>query len=165
MEDKREESMVKIRKMLENIDFCMMTTIDNGTLRSRPMSTQAAEFDAEIWFFTSDDSHKISELEKDDRVCLAYSKPDDSTYVSVTGRGEISRDKAKMEELWSPVLKARFPGGLEDPKLCLLKVKVEQAEYWESTAGKLVELFGLVKALATGTQADYGENEKVDLRP
>jgi general stress protein 26 len=163
MANEREESIAKLREMLEDIDFCMMTTIDSGHLRCRPMSTQVAEFDGEVWFFTRDNSHKIDEIEKDNRVCLGYSKPDDSTYVSVSGRAEMTKDRAKMEELWSPILKAWFPAGLDDPHICLMKVTVEHAEYWESPNGKLVQLFGFVKALATGQEADYGENKKIDL--
>jgi general stress protein 26 len=163
MANEREQSIEKLREMLEDIDFCMMTTMDGGQLHCRPMSTQAAEFDAEIWFFTRDDSHKISEIEKDNRVCLGYANPDDSTYVSVSGRAEMSKDRAKMEELWNPILKAWFPDGLEDPNICLMKVTVEQAEYWESPSGKVVQLLGFVKALATGQEANYGENRKIDL--
>jgi general stress protein 26 len=163
MANEREESIAKLREMLEDIDFCMMTTIDGGHLRCRPMSTQAAEFDGDVWFFTRDDSHKVEEIERDDRVCLGYSKPDDQTYVSVSGRSEITKDRAKMEELWNPILKAWFPEGLDDPHICLMKVTIEHAEYWESPSGKLVQLFGFVKALATGQEADYGENKKIDL--
>ena len=163
MEDTRRESVEKIRELLEGIDFCMLTTIDSGHLRARPMSTQQAEFDGDIWFFTSDETHKVEEIEKDNRVCVAYAKPDDDTYVSVSGRAEVVKDRAKMEELWSPILKAWFPEGLDDPHLCLLKVSAEQAEYWDSPSGKLVQLFGFVKAIATGQEADWGENKKVDL--
>jgi general stress protein 26 len=163
MEDTRRDSIEKIRKLLEGIDFCMLTTIDGGHLRSRPMSTQQADFDGDVWFFTSDNTHKIDEIAKDNRVCAAYAKPDSDTYVSLSGRAEIVKDRAKMEELWSPSLKAWFPDGLEDPHLCLLKVSAEQAEYWNSPSGKLVQLFGLVKAIATGEQADWGENKKVIL--
>ena len=163
MQDARRDSIEKIRQLTEGIDFCMLTTIDAGQLRSRPMSTQQTEFDGDIWFFTSDDTHKVDEIAKDDRVCAAYAKPSDDTYVSISGRAEIVRDRAKMEELWSPILKAWFPQGLDDPHLCLLKVTAEQAEYWDSPSGKLVQLFGFVKALATGQEADWGENKKVDL--
>lgn len=163
MNETRQEQIAKLRELLEGIDFCMLTTIDSGQLRSRPMSTQQAEFDGDVWFFTSDESHKIEEIEKDNRVCLAYAKPDSDTYVSVSGRAEITRDRAKMEELWSPILKAWFPGGLDDPHLCLMKVSAEHAEYWDSPSGKLVQLFGFVKALATGQEAEWGENKKIDL--
>ena len=163
MEDTRSNAIEKIRKLTEDIDFCMLTTIDAGHMRSRPMSTQQTEFDGDLWFFTDDNTHKIDEIAKDNRVCAAYAKPDSDTYVSISGRAELVRDPAKMEELWSPVLKAWFPGGLEDPHLCLLKVTAEQAEYWDSPSGKLVQLFGFVKAIATGEEADWGENKKVIL--
>jgi general stress protein 26 len=163
MADSRQDSIKKIKELLVGIDFCMMTTIDSGKLRSRPMSTQAAEFDAEIWFFTRDNTHKMDEIKKDDRVCLGYSNPDNNTYVSVSGRAEMSKDRAKMEELWNPILKAWFPDGLDDPNICLMKVTAEQAEYWDASSGKLVQLIGFVKALATGQEADYGENKKIEL--
>jgi len=163
MEDARKNSIEKIRKLTEEIDFCMLTTIDAGHMRSRPMSTQQTEFDGDLWFFTSDNTHKIDEIAKDNRVCAAYAKPASDTYVSISGRAEVVKDRAKMEELWSPILKAWFPDGLEDPHLCLLKVTAEQAEYWDSPSGKLVQLFGFVKAIATGEEADWGENKKVIL--
>ncbi len=164
MQNTREESIKKLKELTEDIDFCMLTTMDGGYLRSRPMSTQEFDVEGELWFFTSDNTHKVEEIEKDNRVNVAYSKPDDNTYVSVSGRAEISIDRAKIEELWSPILKAWFPEGLDDPHLCLLKVSVEQAEYWDAPSSKLVEIFGFVKSLATGQQASYGENEKIDLK-
>ena len=163
MEDARKNSIEKIRELTEDIDFCMLTTIDAGHMRSRPMSTQQTDFDGDLWFFTSDNTHKIDEIAKDNRVCAAYAKPASDTYVSISGRAEVVKDRAKMEELWSPILKAWFPDGLEDPHLCLLKVTAEQAEYWDSPSGKLVQLFGFVKAIATGEEADWGENKKVIL--
>lgn len=163
MHHNRDEAIKKIQELTEGIDFCMLTTNDGGALRSRPMSTQDTDFDGDIWFFTSEDTHKIEEIEKDNRVAIAYSKPDDNIFVSVSGRASISKDKAKMKELWSPVLKAWFPEGLDDPKLCLLKVEAEQAEYWEGSSSTLVQLFGMVKAIATGQEADYGENKKLQL--
>ena len=163
MANNHQESIEKIRELTHGIDFCMLTTIDGGYLRSRPMSTQEFEFDGELWFFTSDDTHKISEIEKDSRVNVAYSKPDDNVYLSISGKAEVVKDQAKIDELWSPVLKAWFPKGKDDPSLCLLKIPVDQAEYWDAPSSKIVQLFGMVKAIATGTEADYGENKKINL--
>lgn len=163
MEDKRSEAIGKLKELLEGIDFCMLTTLDGGHLRSRPMSTQQVEFDGDLWFFTSDQTHKVEEIEKDSRVNVAYSQPDENRYVSVSGTAEVVKDRAKIEELWNPIHKAWFPEGLDDPTLCLLKVSVEQAEYWDSPSSKIVQIYGFVKALATGTEASYGENEKISL--
>ncbi len=160
----REEAIEKLNGLIEDIDFAMLTTIDtDGVLRSRPMSTQKAEFDGELWFFTSDRTHKTEEIERDSRVNVSYAEPKDNVYVSVSGAASISKDRAKMEELWNPILKAWFPDGLETPGICLLKVNVEQAEYWDSPSSTLVQVAGFVKALVTGKRADGGENEKITL--
>ena len=162
MQDTRQESVDKLKGLIEGIDFCMLTTIDRGHLRSRPMSTQEFEFDGDLWFFTSDNTHKVEEISKDNRVNVSYSKPGDDTYVSVSGRTEVVKDREKIEKYWSPVLKAWFPEGMDDSHLCLLRVAVEQAEYWDVPSGKIVQLIGFVKALATGQEASYGENKKID---
>ncbi len=163
MQNNREESIEKLKGLIEDIDFGMLTTMDGGKLRSRPMSTQEVQADGDLWFFTSDKTHKVDEIEADNRVNVAYSKPDDNVYVSVSGTAAIVKDRAKIEELWSPVLKAWFPEGLDDPSLCLLKVSVEEAEYWDSPNSKLVQIAGFVKALVTGQAAKGGENEKISL--
>jgi general stress protein 26 len=163
MAENRKEAVAKLKELLEGIDFCMLTTISGGHLRSRPMSTQKFEFDGDLWFFTSDKTHKIDEIEKDSRVNVAYAQPDDNKYVSVSGTGVVSKDRSKMEELWNPILKAWFPDGLETSDLCLLKVNVEEAEYWDSSSSTLVQIAGFVKAMVTGEQADWGEHDKVKL--
>lgn len=163
MEDTREASIEKFKSLTEKIDFCMLTTINGGQLRSRPMSTQEMDEAGELWFFTSDETHKVDEIEKDDRVNVAYAKPDDQVYVSVSGRGSISKDREKIEELWSPELKAWFPDGLEDPHLTLLKVSVEEAEYWDSPNSKIVQLYGFIKATLTGEPAQGGDHGKISL--
>jgi general stress protein 26 len=163
MEDTRQESIEKLKSLTESIDFCMLTTINGGQLRSRPMSTQEFGEDGVLWFFTSDNTHKVDEIEKDSRVNVAYSKPEDNVYVSVSGRAQLVKDKEKIEELWNPILKAWFPKGLDDPTLSLLKISVEEAEYWDSPSSTIVQLVGFVKALVTGTSADGGEHEKISL--
>ncbi len=165
MEDNktREEAVKKLRDLIEDIDTAMMTTIDGGVLRSRPMQTQEAEFNGDLWFFTSSETHKTEEIEKDNRVNVSYSKPSGNIYVSVSGTAEIVRDQRKIEELWNPAYRAWFPEGLDDPNLILLKINVEQAEYWDSSSSAVVHLYGFVKALATGERAKGGENEKINL--
>lgn len=158
MNTERSESLEKLKGMLEGIDFTMLTTVARGRLHSRPMSTQEMDENGDLWFFTSDDSRKVSEVDADNRVNAAYSDTSGNTYVSVFGRAEVVNDRAKIEELWNPIHKAWFPEGVDDPHLCLLKVSIEEAEYWDAPSSKFVQLAGLIKALATGTEADYGDH-------
>jgi general stress protein 26 len=163
MEDKRMESIEKLKGMLEDIDFAMLTTMAGNKFRSRPMSTQEMDENGDLWFFTSDETHKVEEIEADDRVLVAYSKPEDNTYVSVFGRAKLVKDRQKIEELWNPIHKAWFPEGVDDPHLSLLKISIEEAEYWDSPNSKLVQIAGFIKALVTGQEADGGDYGKIKL--
>lgn len=163
MAETREQSIKKLGELIYDVDVTMMVTIDDGILRSRPMSTQKTEFDGELWFFTNIKDHKIGEIEKDDRVNLSYAKPDDSIYVSVSGTIEITQNRAKIEELWNPIYKAWFSGGKDDPEIALLKVTVERAEYWDYSAGALVQLAGFVKSLVTGEKLKDENNKTIEL--
>lgn len=154
------EARQKLKHLIENIQIAMLTTQDGILLRSRPMGTIKAEFNGEVWFFTSDDSPKVDQVQHESQVNIAYSSGE--AWVSVSGRARIVHDRVKMEELWNPVLKAWFPDGLETPNICLLCVTTDQAEYWESD-GKVAQTIGLLKALVTGEQSDAGENAKLVL--
>lgn len=164
--DKPRNDIAKLGELIKDIRVAMLTTADTeGRLHSRPMSNQDHEFDGTLWFFTGANSGKVHELARDSHVNLSYANPDDQKYVSVSGRASISRDKAKMKELWSPIHKAWFPDGLDDPNLALLRVEVDSAEYWDAPASSVVQLYGFAKAILTGKA--YGEegveHEKVKL--
>lgn len=160
----RNESIKKLGEMIKDIKVAMLTTVDDdGSLRSRPMMTQQMEFDGDLWFFVGASSATVKEAAQDQRVNLSYMDAGGQRYVSVSGTARLVRDPEKMKELWNPIHKAWFPGGLDDPDLALLKVNVEKAEYWDSPSGKVVALAGFVKALATGERVQGGENEKLDL--
>jgi general stress protein 26 len=156
----------KIAELIKDVRVCMLTTAEqDGTLRSRPMATQElkGDFEGVLWFFTEIDSGKVDEVERERHVNLAYSKPGDQVYVSISGNARIMRDRAKAAELWTPVLKAWFPKGLEDPQLALLRVEATEAEYWEAPHGAVVRVVGLVKSLVTGQKYTPGENKRMEV--
>lgn len=160
----RQEQIEKLGEMIKDIDFSMLTTaLPDGTLRSRPMSTQNKNFDGTLWFFTRADSGKVHEIEDDQHVNISYADTSSQTYISVSGKAKLNRDRAKIEELWSAPLKAWFPDGKDDPQLALLEVKVESAEYWDSSSSAMAHLFGFVKSTVTGQSYEPGENEKIEL--
>jgi len=158
------EDVKKLAKMIHGIDFAMFTTAtEEGSLRSRPMSTQKTEFDGSLWFFSDIDSGKMFEVEQDRHVNLAYAEPQNQRYISVSGRATISRDKAKIKELWSPAIKAWYPEGPDDPKIALIRVDVDQAEYWDNPNNKVVTLIGFIKATMTGERYMPGDHAKMNL--
>jgi general stress protein 26 len=55
-----------------------------------------------------------------------------------------------IKEKWSPVVKAYFPGGADDPNVALMKVRPTSVYYWESETGKMVQFLKMAVAAVTG---------------
>lgn len=164
MTTKREEAIERLRDLIKGIDICMLTTNDAGVLRSRPMSTQDAEFDGTLWFFTDRNTHKVDEIQKDDRVNVSYIGGAKTSFVSVSGTAKLIRDQKKIDEYWKASHSLWFPKGKDDPDLHLLKVEVDQAEYWEISTGTIVHLLSTLKTLVTGAEPDdSGDSKKITL--
>lgn len=161
-----DEKVTKLRELVKAIDFCMLTTIAaDGSLHSRPMSANGEiEPNGDLWFFTYADSAKVIEVDRAEQVNVSFAAPDKQRYVSMSGTAQTVRDRAKMQELWKPELKAWFPRELDEPEIALLKITVASAEYWDAPAGWVAKTVGLIKAATTGEPADSGENETLNLK-
>lgn len=160
------EARAKLWERIKDIKFTMLVTEQpDGTLRSRPMATQQVEFDGDLWFFTKASAPKVDEIAVHQQVNLSYADVDAQSYVSVSGLAELVRERDKIDELWNPMYKAWFPQGKDDPDVALLRVRVTNAEYWDPPAGRMVQLIGYVKSVATGQeyQPSERENRKVSL--
>lgn len=152
------ETRRQLREKIKDIRFGMLTTLDeDGALVSRPMTTQQVEEDGTLWFFGSSETDPVREIRRHDEVNVCYADPDDNRYVSVSGSAEVMRDRAKAKELWSPMAKAWFPEGVDDPRLILIKVEPRRAEYWDSASSKMVTLFAFAKAVIAGRRLEPGE--------
>lgn len=162
-QSKNSESLKKVHDMIENIRIAMMTTVDEqNNLVSRPMAVAQIDESDYIWFFTKRSSPKVDQMQQSQhKVNLSFADADDSNYVSVSGTGQEIDDQAKVDELWSPQVKAWFPEGKEDPELTLLKVHIDMAEYWSASDSKMVRFFQQAAAVVTGDTPKMGENEKV----
>ncbi|HET7112166.1 MAG TPA: pyridoxamine 5'-phosphate oxidase family protein [Pyrinomonadaceae bacterium] len=160
----RESDYKKLREMIKDIDLCMLTTVDEGNdLHSRPMSLNGdVDEEGNLWFFTSSNSHKASEIERTPNVNVSFIDTKEQHYVSISGMAQLVRDKQKIKELWKPVLKAWFPDGPEQADIALLKVNVTKAEFWDGPSSTIAQAISFVSAIFTGKQVELGENKKLD---
>jgi len=154
----------KLYDLIKDMRIAMMTTVDtDGTLHSRPMHSQEADEHGDLWFFTKLQSPKITEISRDNEVNLGYSDPDKQHYVSVSGKAEIVRDRAKIDAMWSEPLRTWFPDGKDDPSIALIRVHPARGEYWDSPSSTVLHLYGYVKAAVTG-ESPKPEQDKVNLK-
>lgn len=155
----RHDGMKKIVDLIEGIDVAMLTTrSSDGRLFSRPMAPLEIDADGSLWFFTSERSAKVHQL---DSVNLAFTDEDDATYVSISGRAGVVDDRARIEQLWTVAAKPWFPSGKDDPDLVLLRVDTDIAEYWDANSSKMVRLLAMAASALSGKPVGLGEHEVV----
>ncbi|GBE91291.1 pyridoxamine 5'-phosphate oxidase family protein [Nostoc cycadae] len=124
----------ELQTLIKGIDYGMLTTVnDDGSLHSCPMhSIDELDTDGTLWFFTSANSHRVSEIEHNQQVNVSFTSSQNQRYISISGTAQLLQDRQKMAELWKPELQTWFSQGLNEPDLALLKVSIKQADYWDS---------------------------------
>jgi general stress protein 26 len=141
----RQESIRIVASTIEGIPVAMLTTTGLGRLRSRPMVTQQLPFDGSLWFLTARAAGKAAEIRDRQAVHVTFVSPAEGRYLWVSGTAALVEDRAFLKRLWHPGYLPWLPGGPDDPGLSLIKVRVEEAEYWDNMAGRMVRLEGFVE--------------------
>jgi general stress protein 26 len=159
----------ELYSLVDGIDIAMMTsrTFD-GTLISRPMSTQEKRPRVDFWFVTSTETHKVDEIQAQPEVNLAYYNNSSREWVSVSGTARIVTDRDLIRTLYKPDWKAWFGdeggdrnGGPNDPRLVLIEVEAHEATYLKSNQPRAVQLFKVAKAMITGEPPKIGDMRHV----
>jgi general stress protein 26 len=148
-------------ELIRGIRVALLTSVDiDGRFHTRPLQTMEVGTDRKLWFFTAWGSPKVRELHEDVRVSVAYADPAKHAYVAITGAAALLHDPLKAKELWSIEQRAYYPDGPADARLALLRVDIEQAEYWLAP-GPVSYLVAAARAALTGAPAGIvGENRK-----
>jgi general stress protein 26 len=158
-----DRALAELARLIEGIAVVMVTTVaDDGVLRSRPMLLEALEPDGSLTFLTHLSSQKVAELSHDARVNVAFVGDKGDRYVSASGTGRTTHDPARMQALWNPTYRAWFPNGPDDPDSAILTVTIDRVEYWDVPSSRLVRLWGVVRALATGEVAEAGDHQTIE---
>lgn len=164
------DELQKLYALIDDIEIAMMTTRRrDGDLQSRAMATQKPAAGADLWFVTYDDSAKLDDLAFDDHLNLAYYRDGNREWISVSGTGVISRDRAKIHELYESDWKVWFTdegdprhGTADDPRMVLIGVTVHAAVFLEVDKPRPVLLYEFVKGWLTGSEPDFGEMHRLE---
>ena len=110
------EGMDKISELVKGIRIAMMSTIDDdGLIHSRPMATQDEPFNGTLWFLTRSSSEKIGDIQQRHNVTLDYADPGNSKYITLRGTATVNQDRAKIDQMWSPIVQSLVSGGKRRP--------------------------------------------------
>ena len=149
--------LTKLGELVEDMSVVMLTTFEEeeGLLMSRPMSPQEMCEQGAIWFLTDPSTNKVKHLQV---MNLGFSNESDSTYVSISGHGEIVDDHARIESLWTVFAKPWFPDGADSNNLALLKFVPHSAEYWDAPNSKMVRMLAMAASIVAAKPIGMGEH-------
>lgn len=157
----------KLWDLIKDTRYGMLThRHGDGQLHSHPLTTQNKKVDegATLYFFVPKNGDIARHVATDPIVNIAYANTDADSYVSVSGRASLLDDPRKKEELFTTMAKAWFPDGVTDPNLGLLAVAIVDAEYWDVTDSRMVQLLKMAKSAVTGEPPkNMAEHKKLDV--
>lgn len=138
--------------------FCTHTaaTAASGGWHARPMSVRAVDEGGILWFFTARDSVKEAELQHDPRVTLFFQRGDHGGHLRLDGTVTTSTDRDLIHRLWSPLLRAWFTEGADDPRIAVLRVEPHHGEYWDHRYNAAITGLQLLFGAVTATRVDEG---------
>ncbi len=144
------DAIQRIRDMVDEAKTCFFCTSGNV----RPMSPLEVDDQGNLWFLSSEDSHKNDELAANPAVRLYFQGSARSGFLYLDGQATVSRDKQRIHELWSFALKTWFTEGEDDPRITVIRVTPTQGYYWDNKHGDAVASAKIVVGAALGMTLD-----------
>jgi general stress protein 26 len=151
-----DEALAKMRELVDQGATCFFcTAITSGQpVPTRPMSVQQVDDQGRLWFLSASDSHQNREIVHDPAVQLLFQGSSHSDFLTLYGRATVSTDRAKIKELWRPILKTWFTEGLDDPRITVLSVEPTAGYYWDTKHNRAVVLAKMIAGAITGKTFD-----------
>jgi len=79
-----------------------------------------------VWFATNPRTRKVRELAQQPRVAMHYFDPSTESYVAITGRARIVRDRKTKDAHWNPAWNAFYTN--RDTDVVLIVVEASRVE-------------------------------------
>jgi len=150
------DAIAKIKDLADGQIGMLCTYTSDHAMDTRPMATLSVADDGTIYFFSQKDSGENQQIVANPAVQLIYANPGKSEYMSLDATASISHDQRKIAELWTPMAKAWFPEGKDDPRITLVTVTVNSGRYWDTKHGKMISMAKIAIGAMTGKPLDDG---------
>jgi general stress protein 26 len=149
------DAAARLRALIGDGSVAMVTATDRRFMpASRPLLTQALEDDGVLWFFVPSDGSLSLDIESNPRVSATYSDSARGVYVSLSGYARLVYDPDRIFALWHERVATWFSEGPLDPRLALLRVDVDHAEYWDERSRRRIRLLALAHAVLRGEPSE-----------
>lgn len=149
-------AIIKIKELVSVAETCFFSTQpsaseSNGT---RPMSVQKTDDAGSLWFLIANDSHTYEDISVNPAVKLYFQGSAHSDFLFLEGQATLSADKAKIKELYNPIMKTWFTEGEDDPRIAVIQVAPTRGYYWDNKHGNVIASIKMAVGAAIGKTLD-----------
>ena len=158
-----QEAVKRIQDTVKTVQTCFFCTVASSENASaaRPMNVRKVDDAGNLWFLSANDSHKNQEIALDPSVTLYFQGSEHSDFLHLKGYATISTDRAKIKELWEPIIKTWFTEGEDDPRITVIKITPSEGYYWDNKHGNLVAGVKMMIGAAIGKTLDDSIEGKI----
>jgi len=153
-----EDALTKIRELLKQFPVAFMVTVRGPEVAARPIGIVGdhGAFDGSLWFITDRRSRKVQAIQSGATTALLFQNDREGAYLHLTGQASVVENPEKLREFYTPVQRAWFPDGVDDPHITLLRFDATTASYWDGHASILRLAAAFAKSVLTGAPGTSG---------
>src|ERR1700712_4519238 len=93
-------NVTDLREALDDGRFVVLTS-GTGALRARPLTLLEVDESGTLWFLVDPDEQLGVDLQRDGSVNVNADLQPDGRWVSVSGKADTTRDRARIDQLWT----------------------------------------------------------------
>ncbi len=154
-----------LREAIDDQRVAMLTTIaPDGQLQSKPMTVLEQDADGNFWCLVESPMGTEGAISTPQRANLAFSS-DSASYVSVACTAQVLHDRARVNQLWTPMAKPWFPDGPDSPDLACLRLVPQRAEVWSGPSNKLTLALAFAASVVAGKPLGLGDHQVLNHLP
>lgn len=124
----------------------------------------------DLIFHSNSESGKTDDIKDGSSEVNAGFINSSGEWASIAGKASIVSDRDAVKKYYSPALKAwvgdlgdgKHDGGPEDPRIVLIKIETETAQYAISKKTAIGSFFELAKGIATGEAPSVNKLRNLD---
>jgi general stress protein 26 len=145
---KNNEVILKISAFLSEVDVCLVWSPGLAAdLHRRPMTQFGGGIESGLWFFIPADFHLIDFYRRSPVVTVAASNPTTKKCAALAGRSSIVTRKQAISHF--------LPAGIQAGSLVLLKIEIDQMDFWEWPDGTLIHSTHKLQSLRARTDQKW----------
>ncbi len=129
----RKEMQALAKKIVQEVKFPMLSTIDGDHPRLRPVSPVLTR-GFEVYIANLKSYHKTVEIEANNKVEICYLDPDHNQ-VRISAIAQILDDRQLLQEIWDKnALLKHYLGSIDNPELIVYKCVPAQVRFMQEWA-------------------------------